>query len=134
MGSSAAHSHRLIRESNRDVELVLAGRNPEKGAVLAQELGHASAAHLDLEATVGNLPSVDLFVAALYDPANLLVDAALRHGIAHIGITTKADDVAPIAFAALKATPKRPIVFAGPFHGRSCDYHCSKGGGALQSR
>lgn len=122
VGSTIA---RLIRESDRDVELVLAGRNPEKGAALAQELGHASAAHLDLEATVDNLPSVDLFVAALYDPANLLVDAALRHGIAHIGITTKADDVAPIAFAALRSPPKRPIVLLG---------HCTAGAATITAQ
>jgi saccharopine dehydrogenase-like NADP-dependent oxidoreductase len=93
---------RLIREINSEVELVLAGRNPEKGAALAQELGHASTAYLDVEdiAAIGNLPPVDLFVAALYDPANVLVGAALRNGIGHIGITTKADDVAPIACAA----------------------------------
>jgi hypothetical protein len=118
---------RLIREINSEVELVLAGRNPEKGAALAQELGHASTAYLDVEdiAAIGNLPPVDLFVAALYDPANVLVGAALRNGIGHIGITTKADDVAPIACAALRLPPKRPIVLLG---------HCMAGAATITAQ
>ncbi|MED1785099.1 hypothetical protein P4V43_25090 [Brevibacillus fortis] len=36
IGSAIA---RLIRSMNNDVEIVLAGRNPEKGASLARELG-----------------------------------------------------------------------------------------------
>ena len=39
---------RHIRRIGGDVELVLAGRNPEKGAALAQELGGASTAYLDV--------------------------------------------------------------------------------------
>jgi hypothetical protein len=106
---------RQIRKISSDAELVLAGRNPGKGAALAQELGGASTAHLDVEAASGlvALGAVDLIVSALYDPANALIEAALTRGIAHIGITTKADDVAPIAAGALRLLPKRPIVLSG---------------------
>ena len=106
---------RHIRRICTDVELVLAGRNPEKGATLAQELGGASTAYLDVgdAAHPSALASVDLIVAALYDPANTLVHAALTRGIAHIGITTKAEDVAPVAAAALRSSPRRPIVLLG---------------------
>lgn len=112
VGSNIA---RTIRKVRQDVELVLAGRNPERGAALAQELGGASTAHLDIEhgAGMATVASAALIVSALYDPANALFDAALKHGIAHIGITTKADDLAPLAAAALHTPPKRPIVLLG---------------------
>jgi hypothetical protein len=117
IGSTIA---RHIRRISGDVELVLAGRNPDKGAVLAQELGGASTAYLDVaDADVlGGVGAVDLIVAALYDPANRLLHAALARGIAHIGITTKAEDIAPVACAALASPPKRPIVVLG---------HCAAG-------
>lgn len=105
---------RHIRSIGRDTEIVLAGRNPEKGAALAAELGNASTAALDIDRIdTAMLASVDLIVSALYDPAHALTNAALASGIAHIGITNKADDIAPITFAALRAPPKRPIVLAG---------------------
>jgi hypothetical protein len=117
VGSAIA---RLVREISGDVELVLAGRNPEQGAALARELGGAGTARLDVEdaASVRDLPAVDLVVSALYDPANALLHQAMARGAGHIGITTKADDVAPIAFAVLRSAPKRPIVLLG---------HCTAG-------
>jgi hypothetical protein len=117
IGSAIA---RHIRTISKDVELVLAGRNPANGAALASDLGGASTAYLDVEdvdalggLVAGDLAAVDLIVAALYDPANRLIHAALTRGIAHIGITTKAEDVAPIACAALGSPPRRPIVLLG---------------------
>ena len=112
IGSTVA---RQVRTLSPDVELVLAGRNPEKGAALAGELGRASIAYLDVgnEAGLPDLAAIDLIVSALYDPANSLALTALARGVAHIGITTKADEVAPIAFAALRSPPKRPIVLLG---------------------
>ena len=106
---------RLIRASSKDSEIILAGRNPEKGTALARELGRAGTAYLDVAdlESLADLGPVDLIVAALYDPGNALLHAALTRGIAHIGITTKAEDVAPIAFASLQSPPKRPVVLLG---------------------
>jgi hypothetical protein len=111
---------RHIRTVSQNVELVLAGRSPDKGLPLAQELGGARTAFLDVEdaASVADAASADLIISALYDPANALVEVALKQGVAHIGITTKADDVAPIALAALRTPPRRPIVLLG---------HCAAG-------
>jgi hypothetical protein len=112
VGSSIA---RQIRKVSEEVELVLAGRNPDKGDGLVQELGRASTAHLDIEAKsgLGALGAVDLIVSALYDPANVLIEGAVSCGIAHIGITTKADNVAPIVAATLRRSPRRPVVLSG---------------------
>jgi hypothetical protein len=111
IGSAIA---RRIRNVTKDVAIVLAGRHPEQGEALARELGGATA-QLDVRESgaLEKLGHIDLIVAALYDPANTLLHGALRHGIAHIGITTKADDVAPVISATLASPPKRPIVLAG---------------------
>lgn len=112
MGGSIA---RLVRQISQDVELVLAGRHPDQDKALAHELSSARTAHLDLEnaSASRDLDQVDLIVAALHDSADALLHAALAHGIAHIGITKLADDVPPIAFAALRSRPKLPIILLG---------------------
>ncbi|WP_169086666.1 hypothetical protein [Paenibacillus sp. PL91] len=104
-----------VRRINKDVKIVLAGRNPDRGSALAKELGNANTAYLDLENLNGldNLGEIDLIVAALQDPADNLIQLALEKGIAHIGITKLADEVAPFTFAALRTPPKRPIVPLG---------------------
>jgi hypothetical protein len=114
-GSVGSAIARQVRALSPDVELVLAGRHPDKGTALARELGRASTAYLDIENVAGapNLEAIDLIVSALYDPANVLVHAALTQGIGHVGITTKAEDVAPIACAVLQSPPQRPIVLLG---------------------
>ncbi|ATF13290.1 hypothetical protein HPY28_01435 [Brevibacillus sp. HB1.2] len=112
IGSAIA---RLIRSINKNVEIVLAGRNPEKGAPLARELGHSQTAYLDLTSgqTIENLGELDLIVVALQDPGDVLLQAALTKGIAHIGITKLADELSTLTFAALQTPPKRPIVPLG---------------------
>ncbi|WNG18355.1 hypothetical protein [Cystobacter fuscus] len=113
VGSAIA---RHVRKVSKDVELILAGRNPEKGAALAQELGGATTAHLDVADSARGLREVgpiDLIVAAMQDPGDSLIHAALAQGIAHIGITKQAEDIAPITFTALRTPPKRPLVLLG---------------------
>ena len=60
-----------------------------------------------------NLGKVDLIVSSLQDPSDSLIEFALQKGIAHIGITKLADELAPLTFAALATHPKRPIVPLG---------------------
>ncbi|WP_257461878.1 Rossmann-fold NAD(P)-binding domain-containing protein [Archangium lipolyticum] len=107
---------RHVRKLSKEVELILAGRNPEKGAALARELGGATTARLDVSNAARGLSEVghvDLIVAALQDPGDNLIHAALSRGVAHIGITKLAEDVAPATFAALRSPPTRPIVLLG---------------------
>lgn len=106
---------RYIRKISKDIEIVLAGRNPDHGTELALELGNARTAFLDLENLDGldDLEQFDLIIAALQDPADSLIQAALDKGIAHIGITKLVDEIAPLAFAAWRINPQRPIVPLG---------------------
>src|SRR5262245_61039857 len=63
---------RQIRSLSPEAELILAGRNPERGAALARELDRAGTAALDVESGTGldALAAADLVVSALYDPAS----------------------------------------------------------------
>lgn len=105
-----------IRQAGFDTELILAGRTPERGRALASELGRAHTVRLDIEDPAPGLRdagAVDLIVAALNDPSDALLLAAVRAGIAHIGITKTADKISPIVAAAASAPPAAPIVLLG---------------------
>lgn len=106
---------RHVRKINKETEIIIAGRNPDKGAELAQELGNARTAYLDLDKPFESYDwgKIDLIVAALQDPAEALINVALEKGIAHIGITKLADELTPFLFSALKMPPSRPIVPLG---------------------
>ncbi|PUA39669.1 hypothetical protein C8Z91_09625 [Paenibacillus elgii] len=112
VGSNIA---RHVRKINKEIEIIIAGRNPDKGAALAKELGNARTVYLDLDKSIESYDwgQIDLMVAALQDPADALIDVALALGIAHIGITKLADEVTPFLFSALRTPPNRPIVPLG---------------------
>lgn len=105
---------RLLRAAGHDIELVLAGRNPESGAGLAAELG-AETARLDVADPAQALAAqgrVDLVVATLQDPGDNLLTASLRAGAAHIGIVGTAQTMASSAIAA-SALARRPALMLG---------------------
>lgn len=83
---------------------------------MAAELGRTRVVHLDVDDPAPGLRgagTVNLVVAALKDPADALTFAAMRAGIAHIGITKTADEISPIVAAVAAAPPKAPIVLLG---------------------
>jgi uncharacterized protein YbjT (DUF2867 family) len=103
---------RHLRTAGHDLDLILAGRNPEAGQGLALELG-ARTARLDLDDPAPGLAGigpVELIVAALQDPGDVLVAAALRSGAGHIGITRSVDTLTPTVMAVQGARARRPIV------------------------
>lgn len=112
VGSAIA---RHIRFVNPHARIVLAGRNPERGRALAAELGNASVIGLDLDKPLPsmNWGQFDLIIAAMQDPGDTLIRVALDYGIAHIGITKLADEVAPLLSSVLSKPPARPIVPLG---------------------
>jgi hypothetical protein len=112
VGSNMA---RLIRKVHPNVELTLAGRNPEKAHSLTNELGKADTAHLDLDKEVNaeGLADYDLIIAALSDPAERLIEIVMNKQLAYIGISKLANELAPFTFTALKNRPKQPFVLLG---------------------
>jgi nucleoside-diphosphate-sugar epimerase len=107
----------LLRADHTEPAIVLAGRNPARGEKLAAELGNARTAHLDLRTGIlpDELHAADLIVAAVQDPADRLIDAAIDHGIAHLGITKLANEIAPMMARAALRPPARPIVPLGHY-------------------
>lgn len=105
---------RLIREAGHDAELVLGGRNPESGGELARALD-ARTVRLEVNDPGPGLADagpVDLAVAALQDPGDNLLMAALRAGAGHIGIVRGPDSMASTAIAAA-ALGRRPALMLG---------------------
>lgn len=111
VGSSIA---KVLREAGHDLDIVLAGRNPDKGAVLTAGLG-ASLVRLDVADPAEGLAAagpVDLVIAALQDPDDTLLAAALQSGAGHIGITRTAGNMATSAITAA-ACARRPAMMLG---------------------
>ncbi|WP_052489267.1 hypothetical protein [Streptomyces sp. 150FB] len=105
---------RLLRTTWDDVEVVIGGRRPEEGEALAKEYG-ATLARIDTtdaEAGLVALGPVDLVVAAVQDPDDDLLRAALRAETAHIGIVRKADNLGPTAVLATDLA-RRPAMVMG---------------------
>lgn len=105
---------RLIRKDYKSTELILAGRNPQHGEVLARELTHAETAYLNLEEgfELGLYGAVDLIIIALEDHKNVLREAAISNGIACIAITELAEEISPTVFLSLHQTLSAPVVLA----------------------
>ena len=105
---------RLLRQAGHDVELVLAGRSPDAGVDLARRLD-ARAVRLDVadpgEALAAVGP-VDLVIAALQDPDDTLLAAALTSGAGHIGIVRTVGDMATSAVIAASLA-RRPALMLG---------------------
>ncbi len=104
----------LLREAGHDLELVLAGRNPDAGADLARALG-AQTIRLDVSEptmALAGIGPVDLVIAALQDPGDNLLRPALQIGAGHIGIVGTAASMASAAVAA-SFLARRPALMLG---------------------
>lgn len=114
-GQVGTNIARLIREADTSVELILAGRNPQKGEGLAQELSNAETAYVNLEEgfNLAQFRKIDLIISALDDDSNIIRETAILNGIACITVSELADQVSTTAFLSLHKTISAPIVFAG---------------------
>ncbi len=107
------------------VTLILAGRSPEKGEALAQKLGNAFTASLDLEhKEIPQLAAMSqLIVSAVPDPKHAPGEFAIRHNIAFIDITVgTADGYAPLLNMAMHYQPTSPVVPLG-YYEAECSCH-----------
>jgi len=105
---------KVLREAGHDLDLVLAGRTPETGAALAAQLG-ARVVRLDVANPAEGLAAAgpaDLVIAALQDPDDTLLAAALRSGAGHIGITRTVGNMGSSAVTAA-ALARRPAMMLG---------------------
>ncbi|QIQ01921.1 hypothetical protein [Streptomyces liangshanensis] len=103
-----------LRTAGHAVEIVVGGRHPEEGAALAREWD-ARVVALDTDHPEDGLTEagpVDLVVAAVQDPDDRLLRAALLSGAGHLGIVRKADTVGRTAITAA-ALARRPALIMG---------------------
>ena len=112
VGSNIA---RLIRQADKHIELVLAGRNPQNGISLAKELNHSETAYVNLEEgfNLNEFKKIDLIISAVDDHSNILRETAILNGIACIAVSELADQISPTAFLSLHKTIVAPVVYAG---------------------
>ena len=103
VGSNIA---RLIRQADKHVEIILAGRNPENGMSLAEELNHSETAYVNLKEgfNLSEFKKVDLIISAVDDHSNILRETAIENGIACIAVSELADQISPTAFLGLHKT------------------------------
>jgi hypothetical protein len=105
---------RHLRTAGHDLDLVLAGRNPDQGRELAAELD-ARIVTLEIDDPAAGLKAAgpaDLVIATVQDPGDNLIMAALRTGAGHIGIVRSCDSMASTAIAAA-ALARRPALMLG---------------------
>lgn len=112
VGSNIA---RLIRQADKRIELILAGRNPQNGISLAKELNHSETAYINLEEgfDLSKFKKIDLIISAVDDHSNILRETAILNGIACIAVSELADQISPTAFLGLHKTIVAPVVYAG---------------------
>ncbi|NEQ47178.1 MAG: saccharopine dehydrogenase [Leptolyngbya sp. SIOISBB] len=108
----------LIRQRHPDLQLIIAGRNLEKAAALATELGNANGMQLDVEQPNplrGQHPSAIL--AVVNDPYNYLLMDAVQRGIPYLDVTRWPErlraSVAELASKSLSA----PVLFSSGWMG-----------------
>lgn len=111
VGSNIA---RLIRNEYKSIELILAGRNPQNGDALAEELTNAETAYLNLKEgfNLSHYGKLDLVITAMEDRTNALREAAISSKIASIHISELAEEISPTMFLSLHQTFAAPIVLA----------------------
>lgn len=107
---------RLLDKRQPGVEILIAGRRPEKGEALSRELSRARTLQLDIDSETmpDEVAGVDVIVCALPDARNRLGEYAIRHGIAYLNITAvTGDELFPLQGLALRHAASRPLVPLG---------------------
>ncbi len=103
------------------LDLVLVGRDPEKGNDLAKKLGaHTFKADLADAASIhAAVEGADLVIGAVKDSELLVLSAAIAAKAAFVSITSGANEPGPVFAHVLQAKPVRPVALlpywmAGP--------------------
>ena len=110
-GLVGAQVAELLRERHPELPLGLGGRRPQAAAALAQRLG-ASAVALDVSRSdpLAGLEAPRAVIAAVNDPDDRLLLAAVRAGIPYVDITRWTTLVRRAALRATLAGPRAPVL------------------------
>lgn len=112
-GVVGAQVARLLRKHHPAVDILIGGRREKEATKLAAELGHASAAMIDVTkpAPLRAIEGIDALGVFIHEYEDYLLDEAARRGIAYMDITRGLDaQLRGLAAAALHA-PTAPMLF-----------------------
>lgn len=112
-GSLGARTARLLRRRHRDLPLVIAGRDLAKAQALADELGFAAPAVIDLAATdlgLGPDRRFSVVVAAVRDLTLNAVRYAQAQGAAYVALSEAGFEWPPIVAAYVARPQTSPIL------------------------
>ncbi|MFN4353718.1 hypothetical protein [Parvibaculum sp.] len=112
-GVVGAQAARLLRKHHPDVEILIGGRREKEAAKLAEELGKAHAAVIDVTkpSPLQAIEGIDALGVFIHEYDDHLLDEAARRGIAYMDITRGLDaQLRGLAAAALRA-PSAPMLF-----------------------
>lgn len=110
VGEQAAH---IIRQRHPALPLFLAGRNPEKGEVLARTLANAQSLKLDIQRDKplnGLMPRA--IIGLVNDPVNHLMLDAVDKGIPYLDITRWTEQVRTTIFDLSGRQLRAPVVLS----------------------
>lgn len=110
VGERIAHA---LRQRHPQLPLIVAGRHPARAEALAQTLGHATTAHVDMEQSHplnGLRPRAIL--AAVNDPRDYLLLDAARAGIPYVDITRWTERVRAAGTRLAAESLTAPVMFA----------------------
>ncbi|MFD0365997.1 saccharopine dehydrogenase [Nocardia sp. GCM10030253] len=96
--------------------LLLAGRNPTRGAALADELG-ATTSHWDLDNPTAFRAEARAVVSTVNDPGDRVLRAAVRAGIPYVDITRWTARLTRAAVVAATLRPTAPVLLSSSWMG-----------------
>ena len=115
-GVVGAQAARILRDRNPSVRILIGGRDGDKAAALASELGNAAGVVFDIAAAANLLDSADepiaAVLAAVNDGDNNLMHACISSKIPYVDITRWTDRVRTAVFDAAIADLNSPVVFS----------------------
>lgn len=111
----------LLRDGHPGLPLVLGGRTPANGQALAERLGSAACAPVDLSSPgdpLAGLPELPAAVlVAVNDPHDALLLSALGRGIPYVDITRWTALVRRAVVRAAVTPPRAPVILASGWMG-----------------
>lgn len=117
-GQAGAGAAALLRRWHPTLPLTIAGRDPERARRLADELGHATAATVDLRRRDLGLPATtacSAVVAALWDDRLHGLRYARDRKVPYLSVSSGLVDIAPEIVAGAQRAEAAPILVASHF-------------------
>ncbi|WP_280254996.1 saccharopine dehydrogenase [Nocardia wallacei] len=117
-GQAGGGAAALLRQWHRRLPLTIAGRNAERAARVAADLGNATAVTLDLRRSDLGLPAEPAYsavIAAVWDAQLHGLRYAQRNAVPYLGISSGLVDIGPEVVAGAQRPGAAPILLASHY-------------------